>query len=443
MKKFKKLLVGALALCMALSAAACTGGKNPNTSSDDDVDTVSDKFVLQIYSGGYGSEMWNYVIKKFEKAHPEYNVGPHISNTVNDTFKNNWMDGNPPDFVFLDGDTIDKETWLEEGLLYDMTNWLKTATVEGSDEKITDKINMEYAFHYTDEDGKDILYGMPLVISSYGMWYDNAYFTEKNYTVPTKYDELVDWTEKNATSRVPALIYPGAYSGYLVQGFILPALAEVGDDFYKKVETASDPDVYVSKEFKEVMNRFADYVKLNNAVASCASMDHILSQQEWLNHNAAFIPNGLWLRKEMEQRKEIPEGFQMRYTPSPLVKSQQVVVASAVTFGIAKQAKNRKAALEFVKFLYQDDVIQQFVKHSDSPSVAKNVNLDGIEISDVLKYTQSVTNNKDYKFVTHTGSWGGVDPAFNNGVNSIIAGTKTVDQVCKELQDAAKKQLNA
>ncbi len=450
MAKLKKLLIGALALCLTLSAAACggtpsgssvesTGGSTGGSSGSTG---EKKEFVLQIYSGGYGSEMWNYVLKKFVKEHPEYNVVSHISNTVNDAFKNRWMEGNPPDFVFLDGNDIKKTTWLEEGLLYDMTDWLKTATVYGSDEKISDKINMDYAFRYTEEDGNEIIYGMPLVVSSYGMWYDETYFNEKKYTVPTNYDELVSWTQKNATKDVPSLIYPGVYSGYLVQGLILPALAEVGDEFYKKVETASDPEVYVSAEFKTVMNRFADYVKMTNAVASCASMDHILSQQEWLNHKAAFIPNGLWLRKEMAQRKEIPEGFEMRYTPSPLVKQQQIILSSAVTFGIAKQAKNREAALEFARYLYQDDVIKEFVKQSDSPSVAKNVNLDGVEISDVLKYTQSVLSNENYKIVMHTGSWGGVDTVFNDGVNSIIADEKTVDEVCEELRKVAAKQLS-
>ena len=40
--------------------------------------------------------------------------------------------------------------------------------------KIKDRMLTEYVHKYTNEEGKTITYGMPLALSSYGMWYDNA-----------------------------------------------------------------------------------------------------------------------------------------------------------------------------------------------------------------------------------------------------------------------------
>ena len=116
----------------------------------------------------------------------------------------------------------------------------------------------------------------------------------------------------------------------------------MGDKFYDRVENALDAEVYTSAEFKAVMNRFADIVKKANAVASCQSLDHIQSQQQWLNHKAAFIPNGLWLRKEMADLDSIPDGFEMRYAPSALNVKQQIIVASSQACAIAKDAENGK-----------------------------------------------------------------------------------------------------
>ena len=461
MLKLKKLLVGALALCMTLSVAACGGGsgdgdsKKPDSSTKpgNSASTPSESnggshtgekkdFTLQIFTGGYGAEMWEYVVKMFEKEHPEYNVIANMSNTVNDSMKNDWRTGNPPDFVYLDG-TIEKQMWLENDMLYDFTDWLETATVAGEEDvKIKDRVRLEYAHKYTNSEGTTITYGMPLLLSSYGMWYDNALFTEKNWTVPTNYNELSAWVDANASATTKALIYPGEHSGYLVQGMILPALAEVGDAFYNRVENALDAEVYTSAEFKAVMNRFANIVKKNNAVAKCLTIDHIESQMQWLNHIAAFIPNGLWLRKEMAERNSIPSGFEMRYAPSALNVSQQVIIASSQACGIAEDAENKEAALEFVRYLYRTDVAQKFAECADSPS-ATNVVLDETKVSDVLKYAQEVMNNPAYKRVLHVGSWGGVDSVFNQGVNSIVAGTKTVDQVCAELAKQAKEQLEA
>lgn len=454
MSKLKKLLVGALALCMTLSVAACGGGSSDgesknNSTSNSGTSTSGGSgkktdFTLQIFTGGYGADMWEYVIRAFEADHPEYNVVANMSNNVNENMKDDWRDGNPPDFVFLDG-TLEKQAWLENDMLYDFTDWLKTATVAGEENvKIKDRMLTEYVHKYTGEDGKTITYGMPLVLSSYGMWYDNALFTQKGWTVPTNYSELSAWVDKNATAETAALIYPGVYSGYLVQGMILPALAEVGDEFYNRVENALDAEVYTSAEFKAVMNRFADIFGKNNkanSVADCLSLDHTRSQMQWLAHKAAFIPNGLWLRKEMAALNAIPEGFEMRYAPSALNVEQQIIVASSVTCAVAKDAKNQKAALEFMRYLYRTDVVQKFAECTDSPS-ATNVELDESKVSEVLKYAQEVMSNSAYRHVLHVGSWGGVDTVFNRGVNSIVAGTQTVEQVCNELAAQARKQLN-
>ena len=454
MSKLKKLLVGALALCMTLSVAACGGGSsdgesknnstaNSGTSTSGESGKKTD-FTLQIFTGGYGADMWEYVIRAFEADHPEYNVVANMSNTVNENMQDDWRDGNPPDFVFLDG-TLEKQAWLENDMLYDFTDWLKTATVAGEENvKIKDRMLTEYVHKYTGEDGKTITYGMPLVLSSYGMWYDNALFTQKGWTVPTNYSELSAWVDKNATAETAALIYPGVYSGYLVQGMILPALAEVGDEFYDRVENARDAEVYTSAEFKAVMNRFADIFGKNNkanSVADCLSLDHTRSQMQWLAHKAAFIPNGLWLRKEMAALNAIPEGFEMRYAPSALNVEKQIIVASSVTCAVAKDAKNQKAALEFMRYLYRTDVVQKFAECTDSPS-ATNVELDESKVSEVLKYAQEVMSNSAYRHVLHVGSWGGVDTVFNRGVNSIVAGTQSVEQVCNELAAQARKQLN-
>lgn len=443
MKHLKKLLVALLAACLSVSAMACgttDGGSSTNGGSSGNGGKKKD-FVLQIYTGGYGDEMWQYVIKQFEKDYKDkYNVIVNMSNTVNDSMANNWRKGNPPDFVFLDG-TLDKNTWVAEGMLYDFTDWLKTATVAGEENvKITDRAFMDYAYKHTGKDGKTITYGMPLLLSSYGTWYDSAYFTKNNLTVPTNYEELKAWTTANATKNMPAFIYPGKYSGYLVQGFILPALAEKGPEFYNRVENALDAEVYTSAEFKEVMNRFAEFVKMPNSFADCLTLLHIESQSEWLGHSAAFIPNGLWLKKEMTKRGEVPDDFVMKYTSSPLCESKKVILTSSVSCAIAKDAKNVEAALEFVRYLYKTDVAQQFAKNSDTPS-ATNVSLDGIEVSEVLRDTQAVWNDESFEKISHVGSWGYVDSTFNQGVNGIVDGSMTVDEVCESLAAAARKQL--
>ena len=91
MAKLKKLLIGALSMCMAVSMAACgntgngdnsNGGNSTTGGSESKWDGKKTDFTLQIFTGGYGADMWKYVIQAFEADHPEYNVVANMSNTV-------------------------------------------------------------------------------------------------------------------------------------------------------------------------------------------------------------------------------------------------------------------------------------------------------------------------------------------------------------------------
>lgn len=442
MKKLKRFIALLLFACLALTAVAC--GSTNDSDDPDNPDnpnppvTETKELTLQINtSSSYTREMWDYVITLYKKDHPDVKVTPYFGNTVNKQFQNKWRKGNPPDFVFFDGNNLDKDTLLKEGLLYDFTEWLETATVNGEDVKIKDKANLNYAFKYTNDAKKTITYGMPLVISSYGMWYDEALFTQKGWSVPTNYSELKDFTKNKATSSCSSIIFPGAYSGYLVQGFILPALAEKGDEFFDRVENARDKEVFTTAEFKEVMNRFVEYSKLTNAYATWNDKDHIDAQKDWLNHKAALLPCGLWLESEMVKQlgEDFPSGIKMRYTSSPLVENQKILVTSAVTCGIASGAKNKKNALDFITYLYRDDVAKKFVKATGSLSVVP-VDLTGdTDISETFQAAQAVLSDKSYKQVVHVGSWGKIDSAFNDGVNSLIKGEMTVNEFCQSLVD--------
>ena len=448
MKKQRILLVAVTALL-----ASCTsnsgGGDTPKTSED----SVSDKFTLQIFTGGYGDAPWKYALKEFDKLYGDkYTVIANMDNNVNKTFADRWKNGNEPDFVFLDGSDIDKPNWLSEGLLEDLTPWLETAKVQGEDTLIKDKVDSSYWVKYTDSNSKKTTtYGAPLLLNAYGMWYDDALFSEKKWTMPKNYNELKTFAGK-ATNEIRNLIYPGVFSGYLTQGMLVPAFAEMGDEFFNRVMNCLDADVYESAEFKEVMNRFNEYISLNQyTVSECLSLNHTSSQMEWLGHKAALIPNGLWLRSEMSKadngNSAIPDGFNMRFSPSPLVKSKQSIVTSSITCAVASNAKNKKAAKEFLSILYRDDVQKQFVYASDSPSVVKLDLENDKNVTDVLKYTQEVFNNPNYAHKANNGSWGGVDKAINDAVNSLVKAhlsgtTYTVDDACKAIKAAAVQEIN-
>ena len=54
---------------------------------------------LQIFSGGYGSEIWERAIAGFQEENPDLVITANIDPNVNEQMLTRWMQDDPPDFV--------------------------------------------------------------------------------------------------------------------------------------------------------------------------------------------------------------------------------------------------------------------------------------------------------------------------------------------------------
>ena len=112
MKKLKKRLIAlGLVMVMAVSVLTGCGTKTKDSDSDYEYDPtgtakLTGTFELQIFVGGYGSEAWEEIIADFEELHPDLDVVAYLDSNVNSQMQTRWMQGNPPDFVFLTGSNL-------------------------------------------------------------------------------------------------------------------------------------------------------------------------------------------------------------------------------------------------------------------------------------------------------------------------------------------------
>lgn len=242
--------------------------------------------------------MWEYVLELFEEDHPDVKIVTYMDSNANNRLAERWRQGNPPDFVFLEGEGLDRDGWLANDLLYDCTEWLKTAKVNGSDKLITEVADLGMFNRHTNSQGDEIIYGLPLLKNSYGVWYDQNWFEKNNLTFPKSYTALMEFGEEVRTKKsdggaaAATMIYPADNAaGYLVQGFILPALAAYGDSaFTNAIITASDPDVFADARFVDVMQRFMDFVAAGNMLNGTLSLDHTQSQLRCSNTTPRSFP---------------------------------------------------------------------------------------------------------------------------------------------------------
>ena len=419
---------------------AISTGKSSSASSEPVKDIsekkLTGKLELQIFANGSdNSRCWENAIAAFEKANPDLDVIARIGINVNTQLLTRWMSNNPPDFVSLAGANIPEETLEREGKFYDLTEWVKTANVYGSNELIKDKVkNGMFQYNYNK------LSKMPISMGSYGLWYDNNYFSKNNLTVPKNYEEMIQFAAEADSLGKSVLCYPGVYSGYLVWGLVMPAIAAYGSEYFNQVSGAVSPEVFQDERMKSVLTRLKQFADSGYIMSGTVALNHIESQMEWLNRNALFIPNGLWLETEMAN--DIPIDFEMRYTALSLAtkNQKQTVVPYVSNVAVAEKGKNIDNALAFVRYLYRDEVIKDFAEVLGSLSTC-DVDASNYKYSEVAKAAIEYILSDDVQIVYKTATWGTVDAEMNNVVNALVLGQITVQQACDRLSEATRVKI--
>jgi len=397
-------------------------------------DTIKGKFEVQIFVGGYGDAHWQKVLDGFQELHPgiEYviNMGPK----VNEQLKPRWMSDDTPDFVYADGADTPDDQYVKDGKLLDLTDWFESIDKETGKpykDKFIDKVIREI-------DEKKAF--VPLIFSSWGMWYNENLLSDNGIAPVNNFEEFMAASEILKNKGLSGFIHTGVYPDYIVWGSFLPAIGSEGGEQLLNDVIAGKPEAINSNEFKNVAQRFKDMADKGYMEKGSIALNHTQSQMEWLNGKAAYIPVGLWLESEM--KKDIPEGFGMKYTPSIFTgKGQKLsLIPSSISVGISSKAKNKEAAMAFLEYLCTEEVQKMFVESTGAPSCIK-IDATSLNVSGATKSVQEFLANPNVQFLQQTGSF---DPdyykAMCDGINALTMKKIDVDGFCKRLLDAAAKE---
>ncbi|MFF2483230.1 extracellular solute-binding protein [Paenibacillus sp. NPDC058071] len=400
-----------LLLCAVLLlaiTAACGGGNNGNgnkSTTEPPASTADNggakettepaapaglkgEFEIQYFVGGYGDAWWKEVIDEFQKANPDLKIKQSAGPEINEQMKPRWIQGNPPDVVYIDGKGSNERQMIDDGQLLDLTEFLGSATnVDG--EKLSD-ILISQPTAYTD--GKN--FTVPLVFGSWGIFYDKALFTEKGWTVPTDWSSFLSVSQQIKDAGISPLIHTGVYPYYINGGLVDSAMvaANGGDGSILTKQAALEEGSFSSDAVKTALNQIVELRDKGFIDQGSVSLNHTDSQSQWLQHKGAFIPNGLWLENEM--KKDIPSGFDFGFIPSVAQSAgaNNIVIPYTNTIAIAKDAKNPEAAKAFLQFAFTK---QHAVRWAELTGAIMNVKADldassaGQVVKDAMKFFNS------------------------------------------------------
>lgn len=417
----------------ASSPAATTPAASESAAPSDTAAKLTGDFEIQYFVGGYGDKWWKKVIADFKAANPDLNVIESGGPKINEQTKPRWIGGNPPDFVYIDGPGLNDRQMVEDGQLEDLTEWLKTAkNVDG------DLISDILAQPPQQFDGKT--YNIPLVLNSWGVFWNKALFKEKGWTEPTDFASFLDVGSKIKDAGVTPFIHTGKYPYYINGAILYPAIVSANNNDFSILQdmAANKIEAFQSPAVLAGLNKIVELRDKGFIDKASIQINHTDSQMLFLQNKDAFIPNGLWLPNEMA--KDVPQGFDFGFIPSLTQDAGGKVVAntSTATVAVSKNGKNKEAAKAFLQFIFSKAQASQWAELSGAPSNIKgdisNSNAPSF-VKDAAKYLTD-PNTVVIPTITYNAD---VDKAMQDATDALTISKITPEQWVERVVEAAKK----
>lgn len=423
-----------------------TTAQEPSDDGEGDVSYEGQTLKVAAFAGGYGAEMWQEVAEAFEASHPGLTVDLTADSQLEDLISPGMQAGDYPDVVHLatGREKALTETLTKEKQLLELTDVLDM-TVPGEDVTVKDKILPGFLDTLgTNPYNDGVTYYAPMFYSPCGLFYNAGLFKEKNWEVPTTWDEMWELGDKAKEEGIALFTYPT--TGYF-DAFTFALLSSAGgSDFYNSCMTYED-GIWESDNARKVFDlvgKLAGYTE-SSTVANANGDGFTRNQQLILDNKAIFCPNGTWLPGEM-QDAERAEGFEWGFMAVPAVDAGGD--STSFTFfeqmWIPKEAKNPELAKEWVAYMYSDEAADICAKAGAvQPIAGMSDKLDGDN-----KLFYSVYDNGATAVMGGFASTAPVEGVSMTAtlfetVDSVVSGDTSVDDWQKSVEEASDKLRDA
>ena len=400
--------------------------------------------VLKVaaFEGGYGSDMWHEVVAAFEASHPGVKVELTIDKKLEDVISPGMKAGDYPDVVHLatGREAALTETLTKENALLPLTDVLEM-TVPGESVKVKDKIVSGFTDTLaTNPYGDGVTYYAPMFYSPCGLFYNAGLFKEKNWEVPTTWEEMWALGDKAKEEGIALFTYPT--TGYF-DAFTYATLSSAGGpDFFDSCMTYEDgvwESENATKVF-ELIGKLAQYTE-GTTVANANNDNFTKNQQLILDNKAIFCPNGTWLPEEMKDAPRA-DGFEWGFMAIPAVNEGGAGCSFCwfEQMWIPAAAENQDMAKEFVAYMYSDEAARIFAgSNAIQPIVGVSDYLEGDNKMFYSIYDNGATAVMGGFAATAPVEGANMLDTLCGTVNSIVSGDKTVAEWQAAVEEVSDK----
>ncbi|MEK3748600.1 carbohydrate ABC transporter substrate-binding protein [Paenibacillus sp. FSL E2-8871] len=387
MESIKNSLIFAGVILLLWASTGCT----PSDSSLSKIQSsqVKHEFAnkilnLAVFEGGQGKDYWLAVKQRFESDYPGVTVNLTASPKIMEILKPQIAVGNPPDIIYISqSETTGMiEEMLRDKLLLDLTDVFEGNALDNQ-EPLKNKM-LDGILDYANPLGDGKIYAAPFYTSPMGLIYNKTLFEKKGWKLPETWDEFLKLGELAKKDGRSLFTYQGLFPGYL-ESIFWPSVASVGgmEDVWKAENY--EKDAFRSDSVRQIAEVLSAIAQKGYVMPGTVKLSHTQAQAAFLQGKALFIPCGIWIENEMKGTPR-EEGFEFGFLAPPVFNKgdQRYVMSYLDSLFIPAKAKNIELAKEFLRYQYNDDIVQLNAEKSKGIVTVKN----GLEI--VKPYTSPI-----------------------------------------------------
>lgn len=424
MKKFK--IFSIIAVLILSMLAACSSSSQ---TASEDSDTVELRFFHR-WPTEPKKQYFEEAVKEFEELHP--NIKIKTEAVLNDSYKEKIRvvlgSNNPPDVYFSWSGEF-AYNFARAGQSLDLTSYVEEDT-DWSGQII------ESQFGPFTLDGK--VYGIPWSTDGKAFFYNKKVFNDLNLEIPTTWEELLTVSEKIKDAGITPIAFgskaPWTISHYIgsLNEYIVP------EDVIAKDYSLSNSDgEFTHPGYVTALEKFIELEPYFNQGVN--SVDHQYARELFNGGKAAI---GYFQLAEIGLI-EPSLGEDLGVFNTPFVEGGEgnpsSITAAPEGIMISSKTKHPEEAMEFIKFLTSKEKgIEQLKEVSEYSAVKETTTPENGSALQQEAIDLIVNADKTYLWFDTAVDIKIVD-AYLNGVQQMLDGKKSAEDVMKDVQKAAKE----
>lgn len=328
-------------------------------------------------------------------------------------------------------------SFIKAGYVADLTEYF-LADNGAWEKSMFDKALSSNRFEEGNVDGvKPGIYGVPLDVTNMQMLYNKKLLKKAGIEHPPKtFDEWIAAIEALKRIGVPAFV-SGFGELWLADCFASNyAFNIMGEE--KVMATFRGEVPYTDPDWIKVFNVFATLAKKGAFIDGIVTKGNKFAEQDFALERAAFAFNGSWCVNVYNDMNPSLEYGVMLPPPINPDKPMKIWGGAGASFVVNNSSPNKEQAVKFLKWLSAKDQQARLVIETKSLPANKEVLA---SIPDVLSTFAQGMDSTTHPTIWKYNEDSLVIEAFDKGLQAIIIGEKTPEEVAAKVQEVKVRQM--